>query len=149
MTDDTGRDPIAEQDEAARQFLERTGRRSTDPSPPAFLHVRTTPNAVFGRFPGGTDPRAAVGVVFAEMFPDGQVDADPYPDAIEATVIEDCLAHPPGEPVNLMKICTCVDPPMYSCEDCEEFIVPRKLKGIGYLCDDCHDKRIEDELVGW
>ena len=27
---------------------------------------------------------------------------------------------------------------MYECECCERRIVPEKLKGIGYLCDDCY-----------
>jgi hypothetical protein len=96
---DAPRDPIAEQDEAARVFLERTGRKSTDPAPPGILHMRITPTAVFGRFPGGTDPRAAVHAVFSEMF-EGTFEEVPasgyarkgqskYPDAIEADVIED------------------------------------------------------------
>jgi hypothetical protein len=99
MSADAPRDPIAEQDEAARVFLERTGRKSTDPAPPAFLHMRvhSTPTAVFGRFPGGTDPLAAVREVFSEMFPTGQIIGGPekYPDAIEADVIEGDSADPP------------------------------------------------------
>lgn len=130
------RDPIAEQDEAARVFEERTGRKSTDPAPPGFLHMRMGPNgqlqvetsgyerdpeddfdpfkragiervhrspseieapptAVFGRFPAGTDPKAAVAEVVGVMFPgSSEVPADGYarkshPDAIEADVIED------------------------------------------------------------
>lgn len=96
MSDDARRDPVAEQDEAARAFLEATGRKSTDPSPAAVLRMRAMPNAVFGRFPGGTDPRAAMSEVFAEMFDNGiEVSGDgyarqsKYPDAIEADVIED------------------------------------------------------------
>jgi hypothetical protein len=87
------RDPIAEQDEAARVFLEQTGRKSTDPAPPKVLHLRlNAPTAVFGRFPGGTDPLAAVREVFATMF-EGTIETGaaapgPYPDAIEADVVE-------------------------------------------------------------
>src|SRR5262245_33728486 len=79
------RDPVAEQDEAARAFEARTGRRSTDPAPPSVMHLRMTPTAVFGRFPGGTDPRAALGEVWREMFPTGEIigEPDPHADAID------------------------------------------------------------------
>lgn len=97
MSDDAQRDPVAEQDEAARAFLEATGRKSTDPSPTAVLHMRAevqieqTPNAIVGHFPGGTDPRAAIGKVFAAAQHLGMLTspASKYPDAIEADVIED------------------------------------------------------------
>lgn len=128
------RNPIAEQDEAARRFEERTGRKSTDPAPfgtmrmgigpDGRVHAETfgydrdpddefdpfkragiervhhspaeieqQPDWVFGRFPGGTDPKAAVGEVVRAMFntddgrPYEQPD-EPRPDAIEANVVE-------------------------------------------------------------
>ena len=104
------RDPIGEQDDAARRYEEHTGRKSTDPVSAATMRVRTGPNgemivetshgdldrpgridhfarrgikrtvnpelgappdAVFLRAPAGTDPRAALGAVFNEMFPPG------------------------------------------------------------------------------
>ena len=37
--------------------------------------------------------------------------------------------------------CTCVTPPMFSCEDCRRFIVPEKLPGAGYVCDECYGGR--------
>lgn len=127
---DERRDPVAEQDEAARRFEERTGRWPTDPAPPGVMHmtrrpdgsieahtygyerdpddefdpfqragiervhhapaeIEETPTGVFGRFPGGTDPRAALTEVFATMFPSGRHPIpDPHPDAIEADVVE-------------------------------------------------------------
>lgn len=104
------RDPIAEQEEAARVFEERMGRKSTDPAPPAVLHMKLrpdgeieieqTPTMVFGRFPGGTDPQAALREVFDTMFPGsievpntGYARKSKYPDAIEADVIEDDSNH--------------------------------------------------------
>lgn len=33
--------------------------------------------------------------------------------------------------------CTCGPVPMWSCDECHEFKVPAKKKGIGYVCDDC------------
>ena len=34
------------------------------------------------------------------------------------------------------------DPALYECECCERRNVPRKLKGIGYVCDDCFDSYV-------
>lgn len=38
------RDPVAEQDEAARRFKERTGRDSTDPAPPGVMRFGIGPD---------------------------------------------------------------------------------------------------------
>lgn len=101
---DEPRDPVREQDEAARRFEEATGRNPMDPAPPAVLHWKNGRAVVYGpsgnpetadvdhfarhgieverrpleelppgqrgflgvagRFPAGTDPRAALGEVF-------------------------------------------------------------------------------------
>lgn len=35
---------------------------------------------------------------------------------------------------------------MYSCDCCGRHIVPAKLKGIGYYCDDCLDSYVRSEF---
>jgi hypothetical protein len=82
------RDPDDEFDPFKRAGIERTHHSPSE--------IEETPTAVFGRFPGGTDPRAAVSEVFTTMFPDAvEVPASGYarqskhPEAIDADVIED------------------------------------------------------------
>lgn len=59
----------------------------------------------------------------------------------------DCKYHNPTHStltVDRSWACTCVEPLMFSCETCQELKVPKKLPGLGYICDECLRDSVND-----
>ena len=45
--------------------------------------------------------------------------------------------------------CTCGPVWLYQCEWCDTYNVPKKLPGIGYVCDACQEAEGVDYALGW